>query len=221
VVLFSSRQIPGNEVPIGIMQNALAERGIVMITDRQSTIHVSGHPGRPELQTVYRWLKPEILVPVHGEVRHLAEQARLGLSTGVPKTVVQKNGEVIRLAPGEPEKLMEVRAGRLLLDGDIIVPADGEAITTRRRLAQNGLLVVMLGRNGGVQVEAFGLPLDEDHDEFIAEAEADVTKALSRAGKGSTRDEKSSMEAARVAARQTARRWSGKNPQVKVLRSKV
>jgi ribonuclease J len=221
VVLFSSRQIPGNEVPIGSMQNALAGRGIVMITDRQSMIHVSGHPGRPELQTLYRWLKPEMLVPVHGEERHLAEQARLGLATGIPKAVVQKNGQVIRLAPGEPEKLMEVRAGRLLLDGDIIVPADGEAITTRRRLAQNGLVVVLLGKGSAVQVEAFGLPLDEDHDDFIAEAEADVAKAITKASKGAARDDKALLEAARLAARQTARRWSGKNPQVKVLRAKV
>lgn len=221
VVLFSSRQIPGNEVPIGSMQNALAERGIVMITDRQSIIHVSGHPGRPELQALYRWLKPEILVPVHGEERHLAEQARLGLATGIPKAVVQKNGEVIRLSPGEPEKLTEVRAGRLLLDGDIIVPADGEAITTRRRLAQNGLVVVLLDKGGAVQVEAFGLPLDEDHEDFVAEAESDVAKAIVKAGRGAGRDDKALFEAARVAARQAARRWSGKNPQVKVLRLKV
>lgn len=220
VVIFSSRQIPGNEVPIGSMQNTLAERGIVMITDRQSMIHVSGHPGRPELQTLYRWLQPEILVPVHGEERHLAEQARLGLATGIPKAVVQKNGQVIRLAPGEPEKLMEVRTGRLLLDGDIIVPADGEAITTRRRLAQHGLVVVLLGKGSTVQVEAFGLPLDEDHDDFIAEAEADVVKAIAKAAKGAGRDDKALLEAARLAARQTARRWSGKNPQVKVLQVK-
>jgi ribonuclease J len=78
VVLFSSRQIPGNELAIGRVQNALVARGVRIVTDRQSMIHVSGHPGRPELVALYDWLRPEILVPVHGEIRHMAEQARLG-----------------------------------------------------------------------------------------------------------------------------------------------
>src|SRR3546814_9342317 len=76
VVLFSSRQIPGNELSIGFVQNQLAARGIVMVTDRQSDIHVSGHPGRPELEALYGWLRPEILVPVYGEMRHMQEPAR-------------------------------------------------------------------------------------------------------------------------------------------------
>ena len=101
VVLFSSRQIPGNEIAIGKVMNQLAERGIVMVTDRQSMIHVSGHPGRPELQALYEWLKPEVLVPVHGEVRHMQEQARLGLAEGIPHAVFQKNGDIVSLAPGE------------------------------------------------------------------------------------------------------------------------
>src|SRR3546814_2800116 len=78
-----------------------------------SDIHVSGHPGRPELEALYGWLRPEILVPVHGEMRHMQEQARLGRSSGIPMTVVQKNGDIVRLAPGEPGKLAEVGAGRL------------------------------------------------------------------------------------------------------------
>lgn len=221
VVLFSTRQIPGNEIPIGHMQNALAARSIVMVTDRQSAIHVSGHPGRPELEAIYEWLRPQILVPVHGEMRHLVEQARLGKANGIPEAVVQTSGQVIRLAPGKPEKLRDVRAGRLLLDGDIIIPADGEAITTRRRMAQNGLVIVLLGAGTAVQVEAFGLPLDEDHDEFVAEARADVTKAIGKLGPAAKREEQALTEAARLAARQAARRWSGKNPQVRVIRSQV
>src|SRR3546814_6686912 len=71
-----------------------------MGTDSQAMIHVSGHPGRPELAAMYGWLKPQIVVPVHGEMRHMVEHARLALSLGVPQTVVPKNGSVIRLAPG-------------------------------------------------------------------------------------------------------------------------
>ena len=93
VVLFSSRQIPGNELSIGIVQNKLAARGITMVTDRQSMIHVSGHPGRPELEALYGWIRPDILVPVHGEMRHMQEQGRLGKECAIPDQVVQQNGD--------------------------------------------------------------------------------------------------------------------------------
>jgi len=217
VVLFSSRQIPGNELAIGRIANILAGRGITLVTDRQSEIHVSGHPGRPELKALYGWLRPEILLPVHGEVRHLHEQTRFGLECGIPQAVAQKNGDIVRLAPGKPGKIAEVRTGRLVLDGDIIVPADGDAIAMRRRLARDGLLVVVLDGAGGVKIEGIGLPLDEDYDEFVEEAEADVRKAIGKLRGGSAAKRDEVTEAARLAARRAAQRWSGKKPQTRVI----
>jgi ribonuclease J len=217
VVLFSSRQIPGNELAVGRVQNLLAQRGIMMVTDRQGDIHVSGHPGRPELETLYGWLRPEILVPVHGEVRHMQEQARLGEASGIPENIFQKNGDIIRLAPGRPGKLAEVQNGRLVLDGDIIVPADGDAITMRRRLARDGLLIVVLDERGTAQVHGVGLPLDEDYDEFVAEAERDVAEALRKLKGRGRPDPDAVTEAARLAARRAAQRWSGKKPQTRVI----
>ena len=217
VVLFSSRQIPGNEISIGAVQNRLAQRGIEMVTDRQSMIHVSGHPGRPELEALYGWLRPEILVPVHGEIRHMQEQARLGRANGIAHSIAQQNGEIVRLAPGAPEKLGEVRSGRLVLDGDIIAPADGEAVTMRRRLAREGLVVVNVGTDLSAGIRAVGLPLDEDHADFVSEAAADVTAALTRLRGRDARDPDKRYEAARLAARRAATRWSGKRPQVMVI----
>jgi ribonuclease J len=217
VVLFSSRQIPGNEIPIGKIQNQFAARGITMVTDRQAFIHVSGHPGRPELEALYDWLKPEILVPVHGEMRHMAEQARVGKACGIPAQVVQKNGDIVRLAPGKPGKLGEVRAGRLVLDGDIIAPANGEAITMRRRIAAEGVMVVVLVRGSQPLIEAIGLPLDEDMPAFLEEAANDVLNAIGRLKGKDARDAAAVHEAARLAARRAAQRWSGKRPQVRVV----
>jgi len=223
VVLFSSRQIPGNEVAIGRIHNQLATRGIDIVTDRQMFIHVSGHPGRPELLDLYSWLTPEILVPVHGEMRHMREQGRLGRSAGIPHAVVQGNGDVVRLAPGRPGKIAQVRAGRLLLDGDLIIPADGEAMATRRRIGQNAVLVVALavradGRlASAVEIAAVGLPLDEDMDVFVAEAQADVAKAVGTLKGGKARDREAVREAVRLAARRAAQRWSGKKPHVQVM----
>ena len=217
VVLFSSRQIPGNEIAIGRVQNMLAARGITMVTDRQSEIHVSGHPGRPELEALYRWLRPEILVPVHGEIRHMMEQARVGEAAGIAHNIRQKNGDIVRLAPGTPGRVGQVRTGRLVLDGDIIVPADGDAVTMRRRLARDGMLLVVIGRDNSIQVEGVGLPLDEDYAAFIEEAEADVRTSLSRLKGAASRDRDAIHEAARLAARRAAQRWSGKKPQTRVI----
>ena len=217
VVLFSSRQIPGNELSIGIVQNKLAARGITMVTDRQSMIHVSGHPGRPELEALYGWLRPEILVPVHGEMRHMQEQGRVGEASGIPERVVQQNGDLVRLAPGAPGKIAEVKAGRLVLDGDIIVPANGEAIAMRRRIMREGVVIVALDGDLNPRIDSLGLPLDEDYESFVAEAVSDIRTAIGKLRGADRRNEGSVHEAARLAARRAAQRWSGKRPQVRVI----
>ena len=216
-MLFSSRVIPGNDLSIGRVQNQLAERGIQMVTDRQNLIHVSGHPGRPELEALYGWLRPDILVPVHGEIRHMQEQTRVGRASGIEHNVFQKNGDIVRLAPGRPETLAHIHTGRLVLDGDIIVPADGDAVTMRRRLSRDGILIVVLDGQGGVQIEGVGLPLDEDYAGFVAEAQADVVDALVKLRKGRKDDPDAIKETARLAARRAAQRWSGKKPQTRVI----
>jgi ribonuclease J len=217
VVLFSSREIPGNEIAIGHVQNKLADQGVVLVSGKQSPIHVSGHPGRPELEALYGWIRPEILVPVHGEIRHMREQARLGIASGIKQSVFQKNGDLVRLAPGKPGKFGEVRSGRLVLDGDIISPADGNAVVMRRRLAEYGLVTVVLDTKGRATVAGVGLPLEEDYDDFVAEAEADVVEALGKLKGGKRTDADEVKEAARLAARRAAQRWSGKKPQVQVI----
>ena len=223
VVLFSSRQIPGNELAIGRIQNALAAKGVRMITDRQALIHVSGHPGRPELIELYSWIRPQMLVPVHGEIRHMDEQARLGKAQGIPRTILQKNGDMIRLAPDGPYKISEVRAGRLVLDGDIIAPADGEAMVARRKLGQAGLVTAALAVNregkvvSPVEIATIGIPLEEDLDEFVAEAQGDAAEAVA-ALKGDRRRNRSAIaEAVRLGVRRCAERWIGRKPVVQVL----
>ncbi|WP_295631989.1 ribonuclease J [Novosphingobium sp.] len=222
-VVFSSRQIPGNELAIGRIQNQLAFKGVSIVTDRQSMIHVSGHPGRPELEALYRWIRPEMLVPVHGEIRHMAEQARVGQAAGIPRTIVQKNGDLIRLAPNGPHKLGEEVNGRLVLDGEVIAPADGAAMVARRKLAENGLVTVALAVSlegklkSQVEVAAIGIPLEDDLADFVAEAQVDVADAVSALKGDKKRDRRAVAEAVRLAGRRAAQRWSGKKPVVQVL----
>ena len=218
LVLFSSRQIPGNEIAIGRIMNLLAEAGVDIVTDRQAFIHVSGHPGRPELAEMYRWIRPQILLPVHGEIRHMHEQARFGRSEGIPTAIEQTNGDIIRLAPGKPHKIGDAHAGRLVLDGDIILPADGATITERRRLALYGQISVAVAiRDGRLlghpQIRVQGVPVEEDRDKFIEEA-ADAAAEAVRAGKSGG---EALREALRLAVRRTANRFTGKKPIVDVL----
>ncbi len=222
-VVFSSRQIPGNETAIGRIQNMLAAKGVVMITERQAHIHVSGHPGRPEIERLYGWLRPEIVVPVHGERRHLAEHARYAASLGVPATLVQSNGDVVRLAPDGPAVIGHERAGRLVLDGDVILNADGATLNDRRKLAANGLVTIGMAvdktgqSRARPQVGLYGLPVEEDRADFIE----DVTEAALDALAEAPRDDAKRREAVRLAVRRRTSAWTGKKPVVEVMMMRV
>ena len=216
-VIFSSRIIPGNEVAIGRIMNQLSDRGVKMVTEKQAHVHVSGHPGRPELKTMYDWVRPQIVIPVHGEARHMAEHARLALAHGVPQAVYQVNGDVIRLAPGEPKKIDDARVGRLVLDGDVILPANGATINERRKMGFGGLISVTIpvgagGKlSGPPSVRPFGVPVEQDRDDFLADATDAATRAYAPGD-----DEEKAREAVRLAVRRCATLWTGKKPLVDV-----
>jgi ribonuclease J len=218
-VIFSSKQIPGNEVAIGRIQNILAAKGVQMITERQAHVHVSGHPGRPELAQMYKWMRPKVLIPVHGEMRHMMEHARFGLSEGIPQAIVQGDGDIVRLLPGKAEKVGKAGVGRLVLDGDVILPADGSTINERRKLALNGQIsvAVAIGRDGRMvgtpQVRVQGVPVEEDRAAFVEDAIDAAAEAL----KGGKRELDRRREDVRLAVRKIATRWTGKKPIVDVL----
>jgi ribonuclease J len=224
LVVFSSKQIPGNEMAIGRIQNELAGKGIDMITERQAKVHVSGHPGRPELAAMYGWIRPEIIVPVHGELRHMVEHKRFATGHGVPRGIVQKNGDIIRLAPDGPAKLGEEKVGRLILDGDVILAADGSTMNDRRKLSWQGIVTaaVPLGHDGRlageVELGLYGIPVEEDREAFVEEACAAAADAAKRAG---GKEAEKLREDVRLAVRRCATEWTGKKPIVDVLLVRV
>jgi len=218
-VIFSSKEIPGNEVAIGRIQNTLAAKGIRMVTERQAHVHVSGHPGQSELASMYEWLRPDTLIPTHGEMRHLMEHARFGLAQGVPRALVQSNGDIIRLMPKGPAKIGNATVGRLVLDGDVILPADGSSLEERRKLALDGQvsIAIAIGKDGKTfgqpQVSVQGIPVEEDRAAFIADLAA-ITVSTVRGGK---RELDKLREQIRGAARKVTTRWTGKKPVIDVL----
>jgi ribonuclease J len=203
-VVFSSRVIPGNEVAIRNLQNKLADKGVRLYTERDHPgIHVSGHPCRDELKQMYRWARPQIAVPTHGERRHLLEHCNLAKDLQIPQAIAPRNGDMVRLAPGRAEIIDETVSGRLYLDGGMLVPENGEALRERRHAAHNGVIHValVLDRKGrivsGPQVRGVGMPGDEDYPlgeamDDLAEAAVDALKRLD----GEARDDDRAVETA-------------------------
>lgn len=142
-VVFSSRVIPGNQESISALQNRLVLQNVKMITYKEN-LHVSGHPCRDELAQMYSWLKPQVVIPVHGEAIHLKEHAAFALSQGVPEAVVPKNGNIFQLSPGGVRCLGDVPTGRLALDGRRLIEYTGPVVTQRRELLDRGSLFVFV-----------------------------------------------------------------------------
>nr|MBP7651743.1 ribonuclease J [Phenylobacterium sp.] len=221
--IFSSRVIPGNEVPIRALQNRLADRGVRLYTERDHPgIHVSGHPCRDELAQMYAWARPEIAVPTHGERRHLLEHAAFAKDLQVPQTVSPRNGDMVRLAPGRAEIIDEVQAGRIYVDGGMLTPENGDALRERRHAAFNGMLAVSVALDprgkivSGPQVRALGLPAEEDYpmEDMMDDLADEAERALDRL-KGAERDDDEAIEKAisRAVKKASQRVW-GRRPVV-------
>jgi ribonuclease J len=170
---------------------------------------------------MYGWIRPQMLVPVHGERRHMAEQARFGAAQGIAQTFVQSNGDIVRLAPAGPEKIGNAPVGRLVLDGDVILPADGLTLNERRKLMLHGHMSVGLAVGGSgklvgtPEIRLKGVPIEEDLEQFMGQAiEAVIASVRANARRG---DLETLREAVRIAVRRVATDWTGKKPIVDVM----
>ena len=224
LVIFSSRTIPGNEKAVGAIVNALATRGVDVLTDRDALVHVSGHPRRDELAELYGLLKPEVSIPVHGEPLHLAEHAKFARSLGVKEIVVGGDGKIVRLAPGPAAIVGEAPFGHLYRDGRLLLEPDESGMADRRRISFAGAIVVSVGLDGagevvhGPEVVLLGIPEhDADGELFEEIVEKAVMGALVSIPRPRRRDAALVAEALRRAARSAvAERW-GKKPVCRVV----
>lgn len=153
-VIFSSRVIPGNDLAIFELHNKLAALGVELLTSEDHFVHVSGHPCRDELAEMYRWTRPQISVPVHGELRHQNEHARLARSLQVPQAIVPENGQLIRLAPGRAGVIDEVPSGRIHMDGRVLIEEGAGLSRHRRALGFAGMIAITLVLDGKGRVAA-------------------------------------------------------------------
>ncbi|HTT47853.1 MAG TPA: ribonuclease J [Pseudolabrys sp.] len=217
-VIYSARTIPGNEREVGRVINGLIEQGITVITDRTHLVHVSGHPRRAELEELIGWVKPKILIPVHGEALHLSEHAALARRCGVKEVVQCRNGDLLRLSPSAAI-VDEVPCGRLYKDGSLLVEADARTIADRRRLSFAGAVSVALalGERGELvddpSLDLLGIPERDRDGGLIHEAVYDaVIETFDSLPRKRRMDPDAVAETVRRAVRAAvAERW-GKKP---------
>lgn len=218
-VIFSSRTIPGNEKAVGSIINNLVLQGVEIITDRDALVHVSGHPRRDELRDLIAWTKPQLLIPVHGEALHLHEHAKLARAAGVPRVLVCRNGDLVKLGPGDPGIVGEVPSGRLYKDGMILEDSKSRAVVERRRMAFSGcaFVAIAMTEQGELaddpEVDLVGIPeknrAGEPFDDIVFDAVVSTVEGLPKARR---RDADALGESVRRAVRAVINEHWGKKP---------
>ncbi|MFZ2099351.1 MAG: ribonuclease J [Oricola sp.] len=223
-VVYSSRMIPGNEKAVIETKNRLIDMGIEVIEDGDALVHVSGHPRRNELREMYKWTRPAIGVPVHGEAAHLAAHAKLMAECGIRDIVPARNGDLVRFAPGDPEIIEDIPHGQIYKDGSLIGDEAELGIADRRRLSFAGHVAVSIVLNkhhelaADPDIVAIGVPQTdargEDIEDLMYDAAVDAVESIPRARR---RDLELVERAVHGAVRAAARDAWGKKPLVSVL----
>ena len=225
--LFSSKTIPGNEREVGKIVNAFSEMGVDVVDDSGGKYHVSGHANRPDLEHVHRLILPDMVIPMHGEHRHLREHARVAHEAGIASAVVT-NGTMVDITGDVPVVAERIQAGRTYLDGTSLVGAMDGVIRDRIRMALNGHAMVTVIMDeadqplGEAWVELMGLPKLGRGGRVLAETlETDLAEFLEGASKKLLADDDKLDEALRRVVRQVTMEEIGKKPEVTVVVSRL
>ena len=225
--LFSSKTIPGNEKGVIRIMNNFSEMGVEVVDDRGGLYHVSGHANRPDLEAVHDLMRPKMLIPMHGEHRHLREHAKIGEAKGIASEVVT-NGTMVDLTGDRPEIVEYIDTGRTYLDGSVLIGAMDGVVRDRLRMAMNGhvLATVIVDEDdvplGDAWVELMGLPeTGKAGRALVDEIERELAEFLDRADARTVADDDRMDEAIRKIVRQVAQEEVGKKPEVTVVISRL
>jgi ribonuclease J len=216
-VIFSSRVIPGNDLAIHELHNKLSLLGVEVLSADDHFVHVSGHPCRDELAQMYRWTRPQIAIPVHGEPRHLAEHARLARSLQVPQAIVPENGQLIRLAPGRAGVIDEVPSGRVHMDGRVLIEEGMGLARHRRALSFAGMIAITVVLDGKGRLAADPVLIADGIPDPVQDAVRNaLAEPIRRHNPRRDGDGHDLRESLRRAARRAAEDAWGKKPVTKV-----
>ncbi len=224
--LFSSKTIPGNEKSVGRIVNAFSEMGVDVVDDSTDKYHVSGHANRPDLERMHKILKPQFVIPMHGEHRHLREHVKLAAENGF-SAVIAPNGVMVDLSGNELRVEDYVETGRTYTDGSVQIGALDGVVRDRIRLAMNGHVTatLILENNkplGDVWCETMGLPdTGISRDPLVEVLEEDATQLLMRTGRKILADDERLTEELRRVLRKSANNEIGKKPEVTIIISRL
>ncbi|MDC1248102.1 ribonuclease J [Pelagibacteraceae bacterium] len=216
-VIFSSKIIPGNEKKLFKLQNQLVKDGIEVISEESEFVHVSGHPNRDDLREMYDWVKPNCVIPVHGEHRHMIEHMKFAHEMKVPHPVQVQNGDIVKLFPGKPHVFDKAPSGRLYLDGNMSVEEDSQSIKDRKNLSANGYMevTILISQKGNIHkrpVLTFrGIPV-YDVDEFIYGLEEAIEGTIKTFSLGNKKQEYNLIDALKITCKKYTKEITGKKP---------
>jgi ribonuclease J len=226
-VIFSSKIIPGNEKKLYAMHNEIVKNHIEIITEENAFVHVSGHPNRDDLKDMYGWVKPKSIIPVHGEHRHMIEQAKFAKEMKVPHSLQIENGDIIRIHPGDnPVIIDKAPSGRMYLDGSISVREDSNSIKERRNLALNGYLEVTLpiSNNGKIKkpvISFKGLPLEDLDETLIFDMEDEIASICKSFSIQNKKQEYNLIDTLKQNCRRMVREKTGKKPYTRINLARI
>ncbi|MGH6854012.1 MAG: ribonuclease J [Aestuariivirga sp.] len=217
LVIFSSKTIPGNEREVSLVHNNLAKLDIDIITSDEALVHTSGHPRQEELRKLYDWLRPRAVIPMHGEPRHLRAQAKFAESCGIAETLIPRDGHIARLSPGPVQNVDEAHAGRLHVDGRLIVPGEDGPARQRRKLSFVGTVFVTMAIDAklqlasDIQIITDGVPAGLKEEMLEA-----ADQAFGSMPKPRRKEDAQVIETIRTSVRRAADQVWGKKPITKV-----
>ena len=217
-VIFSSKIIPGNEKKLYKLHNQLVKEGIEVISEENEFVHVSGHPNREDLKEMYNWVKPNCVIPVHGEHRHMIEHINFAKEMQVKYPVRVENGDIVKLYPGnKPEVFDKAPSGRLYVDGSVSVEEDAKSIKERKNLSANGFMeiTIMITPKGNIHNKPIltfrGLPINET-DEFIYGLEEEIDKATRTFSLNNKKQESNLIDSLKTICKKYSKEKTGKKP---------
>jgi len=216
-VIFSSKIIPGNEKKLYKLHNQLVKDGIEVISEENEFVHVSGHPNREDLREMYKWVKPQCVIPVHGEHRHMIEHIIFAKEMKVPNPIQVENGDIVKLFPGKPEVFDKAPSGRLYLDGKVSVEEDSQSVKDRKNLSANGYMevTIMITPKGNINKRPIltfkGLPIYEIED-FVYGLKNEIEKTTKTFSLKSKKQEYNLIEVLKIICRKYSKEKTGKKP---------
>ena len=217
-VIFSSKIIPGNEKKLYYLQNLIVKNKIEMISEENAFVHVSGHPNREDLKDMYKWVKPQCVIPVHGEHRHMAEHVSFAKEMQIPKSLLIENGDIIKLLPGnKPEIIDKAPSGKIYLDGSVNVETDSQSIKDRKNLSINGYLEITLivSNNGKIKkpvISYKGIPEKNEDNNFIFDMEDEIMNICRTFAMDNRKQQQNLIETLKQNCRRIVREKTGKKP---------